>query len=185
MSNLVNETYGELDGDFYDVNVYEDEKYVEMYGWFTGKAYRQSFKTKKDTYQLVGDRIEIHCKYLSDDEIKALEKMKADYAELQTTYAEKAELLEKYESEPNKMEILNSTKYSYVADTKEFDELRNNHFDLSVEDVTAKANEILLSYAEAGTLKFSTSEEHKENFRQIPYVKAEKKAGRYGDLFSK
>ena len=185
MSNLVNETYGELDNDFYDVNVYEDEKYVEMYGWFTGKAYRQSFKTKKDTYQLIGDRIEIHCKYLSDDEIKALEKMKADYAELQTTYAEKAELLEKYESEPNKMEVLNSTKYSYVADTKEFNELRNDHFDLSVEDVTAKANEILLSYAEAGTLKFSTSEEHKENFMQIPYVKTEKKTGRYGNLFSK
>ena len=185
MNNLVNETYGELDGDFYDVNVYEEEKYVEMYGWFTGKAYRQSFKVKKDSYQLVGDRIEVYRKYLSDDEIKALDKMKADYAELQNTFAEKSELLEKYESEPSKMEILDSTKYSYVADTKEFNELRNNHFDLSVEEVTNKANEILLSYAETGSLKFSIEEGHKENFRQIPYVKSEKKTGRYGNLFSK
>ena len=185
MNALVNETYGELDNDYYDVNVYEDEKYVEMYGWFTGKAYRQSFKTKKDAYQLIGDRIEVHCKYLSDDEIKALEKLKADYAELQNTYAEKAELLEKYESEPNKIEVLESTKYSYVADTKEFNELRDNHFDLTVEEVQNKANEILLSYAESGSLKFSTDESHKENFRQIPYVKAEKKTGRYGNLFSK
>lgn len=185
MSALVNETYGELDNDFYDVNVYEDEKYVEMYGWFTGKAYRQSFKMKKDSYQLIGDRIEVYAKYLSDDEIKALDKMKSDFAELQNTYAEKVELLEKYESEPDKMEILNSTKYSYVADTKEFGELRENHFDLSVEEVTSKANEILLSYAESGSLKFTAEGEHKENFRQIPYEKTEKKTGRYGNLFSK
>ena len=185
MNALVNETYGELDNDYYDVNVYEDEKYVEMYGWFTGKAYRQSFKVKKDSYQLVGDRIEVFAKYLSEDEIKALDKMKADFAELQNTYEEKATLLEKYESEPNKMEVLNSTKYSYVADTKEFNELKDNHFDLSVEEVTNKANEILLSYAESGSLKFSSDEEHKENYRQIPYVKTEKKTGRYGNLFSK
>ena len=185
MSTLINETYGELDNDYYDVNVYEDEKYVEMYGWFTGKAYRQSFKLRKDSYQLIGDRIEVHCKYLSDDEIKALDQMKADYAALQETYAEKAELLGKYESEPDKMEVLNSTKYRYVADTKEFAELKDNHFDLSVEEVTAKANEILLSYAESGSLKFSADEAHKDNFMQIPYVETKKKTGRYGDLFSR
>jgi hypothetical protein len=156
-----------------------------MYGWFTGKAYRQSFKMKKESYQLVGDRIEVHARYLSDDEIKALDKMKSDFAELQNTFAEKTELLEKYESEPSKMEVLESTKYSYVADTKEFEELRNNHFDLSVEEVTNKANEILLSYAESGSLKFSTDESHKDNFKQMPYVKTEKKTGRYGSLFSR
>ena len=107
------------------------------------------------------------------------------YPSNELTDAEKAELLEKYESEPDKMEILNSTKYGYVADTKEFNELRENHFDLSVDEVTAKANEILLSYAETGSLKFSTDEEHKDNFRQIPYVKPEKKTGRYGNLFSR
>lgn len=186
MYSLVNETYGEIDGDCYDVEVYEDDKVVEMYGWFTGKAYRQSYKMKKDTYQLVGDRVEIFAKYLTQDEINALEKMKADYAELQTTYAEKAELLEKYESEPNKMEILNSTKYSYVAGTEEFDELVNNHFDLSVEDVTKKADEILLSYAESGLLKFS-AEDNKEqrSVRPIPIIENKKKTGRYGDLFSR
>lgn len=185
MNSLVNETYGELDNDYYDVNVYEEEKYVEMYGWFTGKAYRQSFKVKKDSYQLIGDRIEVYRRYLSDDEIKALDKMKSDYAALQNTYEEKTALLEKYESEPSKMEILNSQKYSYVADTKEFEELINNHFDLSVDEVTSKANEILLSYAESGSLKFSAEEGHKENFKQIPYVNTEKKTGRYGNLFSK
>ena len=83
------------------------------------------------------------------------------------------------------MEILNSQKYSYVADTKEFGELINNHFDLSVDEVTSKANEILLSYAESGSLKFSAEEGHKENFKQIPYANTEKKTGRYGNLFSK
>ena len=186
MNSLVNETYGELDNDWYDVQVFEDEKIVEMYGWFTNKAYRQSYKMKKDNFQLIGDRTEIFCKYLSQDEINALEKMKADYAELQTTYAEKAELLEKYESEPSKMEILNSTKYSYVSDTEEFDELVKNHFDLSVEDVTKKADEILLSYAASGSLKFSVDEnkEHRE-VRPIPIVEKNTKPSRYGNLFSK
>ena len=186
MYSLVNETYGEIDGDCYDVEVYEDDKTVEMYGWFTGKSYRQSYKMKKDTYQLVGDRVEIFAKYLTQDEINAVEKMKADFAELQATYAEKTELLEKYESEPQKMEILDSTKYSYVSDTQEFSELVNNHFDLSVEDVTKKADEILLSYAESGSLKFSTDEkkEHKD-VKPIPYVEKNKKPSRYGNLFSR
>lgn len=186
MNSLVNETYGELDNEWYDVQVFEDEKIVEMHGFFTGKAYRQSFKVKKDTYQLVGDRIEVFARYLSQDEINALEKMKADFAELQTTFAEKSELLEKYESEPSKMEILNSTKYSYVTDTEEFNELTNNHFDLSVEEVSKKADEILLSYAESGSLKFSVDEKktHKD-IKPIPYVEKTTKTSRYGNLFSR
>ena len=186
MSSLVNDTYGELDGDFYDVQVFEDDKIVEMYGWFSGKAYRQSYKMKKDTFQLQGDRVEIFRKYLSQDEINALEKMKADFAELQNTYSEKTELLEKYESEPKKMEILDSTKYSYVSETEEFNELVKNHFDLSVEDVTKKADEILLSYAESGSLKFSVNEkkEHRD-VNPIPYVEKNSKPSRYGNLFSK
>lgn len=186
MNSLVNETYGELDNEWYDVQVFEDEKIVEMYGFFTGKAYRQSYKMKKDSFQLVGDRTEVFARYLSQDEINALEKMKSDFSELQTTYAEKAELLEKYESEPTKMEILNATKYSYVAGTEEFDELVKNHFDLSVEDVTKKADEILLSYAESGSLKFSVNEkkEHKD-INPIPYVEKETKPSRYGNLFSR
>ena len=186
MNCLINETYGELDNDFYDVQVFEDDKIVEMYGWFSGKAYRQSYKMKKDNFQLTGDRVEIFCKYLSQDEINALEKMKADYAELQNTYAEKAELLEKYESEPAKIEILNAKKYSYVADAEEFKDLINNHFDLSVEDVTKKADEILLSYAESGSLKFSTDEKKiHEDVKPIPYVEKNTKTSRYGNLFSK
>lgn len=186
MNSLVNETYGELDNEWYDVQVFEDEKIVEMYGFFTGKAYRQSYKMKKDSFQLIGDRTEVFARYLSQDEINALEKMKSDFSELQTTYAEKAELLEKYESEPTKMEILNATKYSYVAGTEEFDELVKNHFDLSVEDVTKKADEILLSYAESGSLKFSVNEkkEHKD-INPIPYVEKETKPSRYGNLFSR
>ena len=186
MNSLINETYGELDNDFYDVQVFEDDKIVEMYGFFSGKAYRQSYKMKKDSFQLQGDRTEIFCKYLSQDEINALEKMKADYAALQDTYAEKIELLEKYETEPAKMEILNSTKYSYICNTDEFNDLINNHFDLSVEDVTKKADEILLSYAETGSLSFSTEDnkEHRD-IRPIPVVEKNKKPSRYGNLFSR
>lgn len=176
--SLVNETYGELDGDYYDVSVFEDEKIIEMYGLFSGKAYRQTYKCKKkNEYQLVGDRCEIFKRYLSQEEIEQLENMKANYSAI-------SEKLEKYESEPKKVEILNSAKYKYVANTKEFAELMENHFDTSIDEVTEKANEILLSYAEKGQLNFAAEPQTtKKNIVGISLPFEAKSESRYGDLF--
>ena len=51
------------------------------------------FTTQADGYNR--EEVDSYIANLSDDEIKALEKLKADYAELQNTYAEKAELLDR------------------------------------------------------------------------------------------
>ena len=177
--NLVNETYGELDDDYYDVVVFEDTKTVEMHGWFRGKSYKQSYKTKKDDFSLVGDRVPISAVWMTDDEKAAFEKMKADFAVI-------SDRLQKYEDEPKKSEILESTKYSYVAGTEEFKTLINDHFDISVEDLTKKADEILLEYAENGKLKFSTEIENKEEkVKSIQFNTGRKTVSRYGNLFNK
>lgn len=73
MHSLINETYGELDNEYYDINVFEEDAIVEMYGWFNGRSYRQSFKSENEAYQLIGDRVEIYSRYLTEDEINALE----------------------------------------------------------------------------------------------------------------
>lgn len=177
--SLVNETYSEIDDDFYDVVVFEDSKIVEMHGYFRGKSYRQSFKVKKDNYQLMGDRVEISAVWMTADEEAKFNSMKENYSVI-------SDKLQKYEEEPQKIEILASQKYSYVADTEEFVALQKDHFDLSVEDVTKKADEILLSYAENGSLKFSTDENiERPVVKSVSLFANKKNESRYGSLFSK
>lgn len=178
MWSLVNETYGELDNDYYEVDVYEEDKIVEMHSWF-GKHYRQSFKTKKDAYQLVGDRVEIFAKYLTQDEITALDNMKANYSALE-------EIVGKYEAEPKKLELINSKDYEQIAEVKEFMELKKKdvYFDMSIEELAEKADAILLQYAKNNKLEFSAQPEKKQ-FGLQHTITGKKKTSRYGNLFSK
>ena len=181
--NLVNETYGEMDNDFYDVDVYEDDKVLYMHGWFTDKHYKQSYKERAEKFSLVGDRVEVFTKYLTADEIKDLESMKANYSSI-------SEKLEKYESEPEKIEILNSKKYSYVFESDEFKALKQkeNYFELSVEEVENKANGILLAYAEKGALHLAAEDEDNTvGKKTLPVFenRKEEKSSRYGNLVKK
>ena len=109
-----------------------------MVDFWSGKAYKQSYKVRSGKYSLVGDRVSVHARYITDDEEKALDNLKADYAAV-------SEKLQKYEDEPKKMEILNSPDYGYVSNADEFEKLKiqENHFDLSIEETKAKADEIL------------------------------------------
>ena len=101
-----------------------------------------------------------------DEELDALESMRANYAQM-------AEELKNYKEEPDKMEILNSDDYSKIANTKEFEEFKKqeSHFTLSIEEVRAKADEILLDYSKHGQFSVQTEEtpaETKTNFVSIP-----------------
>lgn len=177
LSTLVNETYSD-DDTWYAVDVYDDDKYVIMVDcWNSGKAYKQSYRVKKDTYTLTGDRVEVFARWLTNDEINALDRMKSDYAVL-------SEKLSKYEDEPKKMEILNSEDYSLIADNEEFISLKDeaNHFDLTVEEVTKKADEILTNAAKAHKFSFSAPE-NKDGASVKPLPPTNKKVKRYGSLF--
>lgn len=172
---LVNDTYADEDGCWYDVTVYDDEKYVIMTDWWTGKGYKQSYKVKKDVYTLVGDRVEVFSTWLTQDEINKLDKMKADYSEMSETLAH-------YEDEPRKVEILTSDDYSLIADDEEFIKLcdQETHFNMSVEEVTAKADAILTAAAKQH--KFSAQpEDGKQKVKPLPTPK--KKSKRFGSLF--
>lgn len=142
LSDLVNITYGDVDGTWYSVDADEDAKIVYMHDWWCDKHFRQSYAVKKDVYTLKGDRVETFAKYLSQDEINQLEQLKSNYSYIEAK-------LQSYESEPEKLEVLNKDCYKKIANTKEFEELskRETYFEMSVEDVQKKADEILLSYA--------------------------------------
>lgn len=171
---LVNDTYAD-DGTWYDVDVFDEDKYVIMVDYWNGKGYKQNYKVKKDVYTLVGDRVEVFAQWLTQDEINKLDKMKSDFAEI-------SEKLNKYEDEPKKMEVLTSDDYSLIADDDEFVSLceQSNHFDMSVDEVIKKADEILTNAAKSH--KFSIENENKPvTVKPLPAVK--KKAKRYGSLF--
>lgn len=181
LSTLVNDTYSETDNAWYDVTVYDDDKYVVMKDWWNDKAFKQSYKVKKDVYSLVGDRVAVFAQYLTEDEIKKLDDMRANYSST-------VEKLAKYESEPDKMEILNSDDYANIAETAEFVELKKeeNHFDMAVEDVRAKADELLLAYAKGNKIEFAEKNEKKKTVGMKQFGQnLNKKPGRYGNLFKK
>ena len=81
ISDLVNEVYAD-DETWYAVEVYDDDKYVIMIDWYSNKAYRQSYKVRKDVYSLTGERVEVFARWLTTDEIGKLDEMKASYAEI-------------------------------------------------------------------------------------------------------
>lgn len=180
MSELVNNTYSETDNDYYSVDVYESEKSVVMVGWWSGKAYKQSYKVRNDVYTLTGDRVAVKPVYLTADEEAKLDDMRSNYSLI-------SEKLAKYESEPQKVAILESDDYANVADVEAFVELKKqeNHFDLSVDEVTEKANQILLDYAKHNNIKFSDDSEKKSVGQKKLPVGSKRKSSRYGNLFSK
>ena len=149
LCELVNNTYSESDNDYYYIDVYEGSKTVVMCGMFTGRAYKQGYKVRNNVYSLVGDRVSVKAVYVTADEEAELDRMRSNYSAI-------ADKLAKYESEPEKMNVLNSSDYANIANQKDFEELKKqeNHFDLSVDEVKNKADAMLLQYAKSGKLNF-------------------------------
>lgn len=181
---LVNSTYSDVDNDIYSVDADEEKKVVEMHQWFGGKHYRQSYSVKKDTFSLVGDRVETYAKYLTEDEIKSLENMKSNYASIETELAQ-------YKAEPEKEAILAEECYSQIKDTDAYKELaeKDAHFSMSVDEVRAELDRQLLEYAKGHEIKFSSNESKKKQVGMKwfgdPSKKSAKSSSRYGGLFSK
>ena len=181
---LVNDTYAEADGCYYDCTVYDEDKYVIMSSWWTGDAYKQSYKVKKDVYSLVGDRVRVKAVYVTEDEEKALENMRANYSSIETELAQ-------YKAEPEKLEVINSTDYAQIKDTDAFKKLaeRDTYFSMTVDEVRAEADKQLLEFAKSHKIEFSSDESEKKSVGMKLFGNPEKKktAGksRYGGIFNK
>ena len=64
----------------YIIDVFADDKYVIMQNVWTGEAYKQTYKVKKDSYTLTGDRVPVKAVFLTADEEKALDDMRSNYS---------------------------------------------------------------------------------------------------------
>ena len=182
LHNLVNDTYCEQDGVYYDVEVFDEDKYIIMSSWWGGDAYKQSYKVKKDVYSLVGDRVRVKAVWCTEDEEKALDNMRSNYSSI-------VDELASFKAEPEKEAVLAEECYAQIADTDAFKELskKENHFSMSVDEVRAEADKQLLEYAKGHKIEFSAAEEKKSvGTKRVgnPLKKATSESGRYGSLFS-
>lgn len=151
LTDLVNVTYAS-DGDYYDVEVFDDgtakSKYVIMRQWYGSQAFKQTWALNKEgNYTLKGDREEIFAEWVTADEKDKLNSMRANCASLEAELSKVKAELAKHESEPEKKAVLESDEYSQIVGTPEYTELLENHFDITKEDLSAKLDMIVLSKA--------------------------------------
>ena len=169
----------ENDQEWYWISDVYDDHFVYEGMFNENNIFNQKYTRDGDNITFEGDRIHMNKELLTDNELAQLNAMRSNYEELQSK-------LQKYEDEPKKIEILESSDYALISDNEEFKALKDEkaHFDMSVDELTAKCNEILLNAAKAGTVNFEAKEEKKASFKVLPTDKPAK-AGRYGGLFKK
>lgn len=142
IQDLVNATYSEQDNTYYGVTVYED--HVVMQDYWNGRYFKQSYTAEDDTYSLVGDRVEVFVEFVTADEQKELDTMRANYEELK----EFKEAVEKNELHKEKENLLSNEKYSILANNKDFINLKNNMDNYTLEELEKEAKVIKADYAD-------------------------------------
>lgn len=183
--NLIGQ-FDELDNDYYYIrNVYDN--YFYMQGWYNNKIYKVGYSIDGENVALDGDRQEMFELIVSESEKMAIEKMREDYAALESKYNELRAFKDNYDASVLKAEkeaILESAEYAEITDSDEFKALVSEMDKYSVEEIKVKAD---LLFAASMKKKFSFEVNKLEkkrsvgiNFNEKPDVKKEA----YSGLFS-
>ena len=190
LTTLVNDTYAESDGTYYSCIVYDD--CVVMVDYWTGTAYRQSYKVRKGVYSLTGDRVSVRPVYLTADEEAEVDKMKTNYSlyekELNGYHNAEAQVEKQTIICKPEFALLNGHSEDYDNFVKEINDDKL-HLNYTVEDVQKKCDEYLLAYVKAGNQinfeKDNTTESTQTHLFRLPKQNTKKSKSRYGNLFSK
>ena len=188
IQDLINITYGESDNTYYGVKVYED--YVIMLDYWSGRAYKQSYSTEEDSYALTGDRIEVYSVWVTAEEEKSLNEMRANYAALEQFKldTENAQLHTEREA------ILYNEKYSVLAEKDENNEYKNEAYaklvsemdNYSLADLEKELKSVFADYiTNGGQFAYTGAPENKSVVnKKLFSIPTSKKPSRYGNLFS-
>lgn len=175
--------FEDSDDDWYWINEVFDDYFIYQ-GCVPEHIFKQSYKKDDDNVSLEGERVHMNIEYLTDSELVALNEMRSNYSQIQSKLAS-------YEAEPEKMAILKSDCYSQISETEAFKDLikQETHFEMSVEDVQAKADAMLLEFAKTNKIEFSSKKESepakKVGMKMLPVNKKSGGRSRYGGLFAK
>lgn len=179
---LVNNMYAD-DDTWYSVTVYEDNTLI-MSDWWNNKYFKQSYTRDGDNFSLVGDRIEVHSVWVTDEEKDALNEMRSNYASLK----EFKETAEKNELHAQKEAVLADEKYSVLSENKAFAELVKNMDNYSLADLEKEAKVIFADHvASVGNFSLEKPVTKPSTMKLFgdPNSKKKSRSGRYGDIFKK
>lgn len=176
--------FEEEDNEWYYLrSVYNN--YFYMQGWFGGKIYKVGYSIDGENVALEGERQEMFELILSESEKMTIEKMREDYAALETKYNELKSFKEQYDEAQVKAEkeaIFASAEYDEIRESDEFKQLVNDAENYTVDELKIKAD-----------LLFAASMKKKFNFEAKPEktstvgvhfnAKPDEKKQAYGGLF--
>lgn len=174
--------FEEEDNEWFNIrSVYDD--YFYMQGWFNGKIYKLGYSVNGENVELVGDRQEMFELIVSEAEKMAIDKMREDYAALESMYNELKAFKDNYDAsvlKANKEAVLNSAEYANIKDTDEFKALVSEMDNYSVDELKVKAD---LLFAASMKKQFSFEEQKPQqrsvglNFNAQPDNKKQAYAG--------
>lgn len=166
---------------FDDYFIYNKETYNES--GYDSQYYRQSYAVDGNDIAFGADPVEVFPEFVSADEKAALAALRLEYAELK-------KFKEEYDAsilQAQKDEIFNDEKYSVLGGNENFEQLKKDAINFSVDEISNKCKVIFAEHVmEVGSYSTSVEDKSKEvkkigfNFNDKP-----KKAQAYGGLFDK
>ena len=153
--------------------VYQKETYSDS--GYKCNYYKQNYSKNNDNVELSGDAVEVFSTFVTESEKTALDMMRTQYEELKKFHDDTIAA----QDQAKKDAILNDEKYSEIADTEQFAELKKNSAKFSVEELETKAK---LIFADVVMAKGEHIEK-KVNKIGFNFSEKPKKAQAYGGLF--
>lgn len=185
LNRLVNETYGEADDCYYDVEVYPDSSTVVMYNWWIGnEGYRQSFESDEEgNYSLAGEREAVKRVWITEAEEQQIDADRQSKADLEAQLEEIKGQLATYqeaEAKAQRQAVIESEDFAVLADTEEFQAIVAEIDNYSVSELEDKLNTLLLSYAKK---QFAANKPEVKPVVQFAVNDKPTKKSPYGGLF--
>lgn len=171
--------FEEANGEWYYIEKVYDDHFI-----YSGDSgyYKQNYTKTNEEVAFVGEPIHMNPEFLTDDELAIINEMRNNYAGL-------VEKLAQYESEPDKLKILESKDYALIKDTEEFKKLcdRKTYFSLTVDEVKAQCDNMLMEKAKELGSSYASNDgvNQKYSAKPIPVRSSVSGHGRYGAMFVK
>lgn len=182
--NLIGQ-YEEEDNDYYYIRSVYDSYFI-MQGWCSNKLYKIGYTVDGENVALEGERQEMFELIVSESEKLAIEKMREDYAALETMYNELKEFKDNFDAAQVKAEkeaVFASAEYATIKESDEFKALIAEMDDYSVDEIKVKAD-LLFAASMKEQLSFAAEKPEQNRSVGIQFnTKPSKKKVAYKGLF--
>ncbi len=177
LQNLLNSICGENQF-LYIESVYDGYFYYADY--FTGDAYKQAYKVRKDIVSFSGDPERVYREFVTQAEKDELENMRKNYAELKAF----KEDVEAKELKAQKDAVFAKAEYGCLANDEAFKQLKADADNYSVEELSTKADLCFAAHVKSvGTFSAKVEEKKTPKTIGVSFEKKEKSKKPYGNLF--